>query len=210
MAEVPVPVGLLPNLYVGVGACTVGASPATGSMINLGMIGVDISGKILFRYNVNLQELPKAKFRIANDSKWRAQHLAETRKAITQEPLENPEEALTDLDHRLAELRKKYYPTFVTWEGARLWQWLNYYFDRFLGRNPLEGRMTCLESYNWGASGEMEQPCIARGVAIPPELNGLPEHGGLVWAYRHAMTFARLLMEQSLLTESRRLTEIKK
>lgn len=170
-----------------------GPSPATGSMVNFGMIGLQVKDdNIVFRYEVNLTELHRAKHTLKNSPFWRDPKQAEALRYITREPLEDPHDVFPALVPRLVELKKKYRVEPVAWRAAYDWQWINFYFDQFAGSNPLGYSCACVESYNWGVSREDTSPDLSMEVKIPAELVGVVPHSGLLNAYKQGVAFTRL------------------
>lgn len=182
----------LDKLFLSFDIEAVGPSPATGSMVNFGLVGLKKDESVAFRYTVNLQELPKTKHTLANDPFWNDPKRAEAKRYITQEPLEEPATVFPNLAKRLRELKEKYDLEIVAWPAAYDWQWINYYFDRFAGGNPLGYTCTCIDSYNWGVSRKPNMPDMEMRIPVPASFAGIPEHSGLLDAYRQGVVFIRL------------------
>lgn len=170
----------------------VGPSPATGSMVNLGIVGITIDETVVFQADINLQELSGAKHTLENDAFWNDPKRAEAKAYITRGLLKDPAMAFPELNQSLIRLKEKYHVELVAWPAAYDWQWVNYYFDRFVGSNPLGYTATCIDSYNWGASGQAAMPDMNMMIPVPLEFAAVPIHCGIIDAYRQGVVFVRL------------------
>lgn len=129
-----------------------GPAPGLNSMLSMGFVGINEAGQFVFQFEANLKPLPDAN----PDSKtlqwWAHPDQAAAVDYIAQNQ-RDPKEAFQLLVQHIDKLKAEYQVRCVAWPIAYDWQWINYYFHRFIGSNPLGHSATDIGSYAWGLLG---------------------------------------------------------
>jgi hypothetical protein len=116
------------------------------SMLSIGLAGFDTTGQIVFEYEANLQPIPNG-LEDPETIKWWAQDKnKEAWKHIHQDQ-RDPTDVFTELKTQIIDLQSKYKVRTVGWPINYDWQWLNYYFHRYIGSNPLGHSALCIRTY---------------------------------------------------------------
>jgi hypothetical protein len=125
-----------------------GPAPGLNSMLAMGWAGFDETGQLVFEYEAHLTPLPEA---VPNDKTMSWWKLPENQTAwdYVQTDQRDPGEVCRECASHLERLAATYTLEPVAWPAAFDWQYINYYFNRFLGRNPLGYSAMCIEAYIW-------------------------------------------------------------
>jgi len=100
-------------------------SPAIGSMVSFGVVMVSDQTKTFYGKTKPITESfnPEA---LAISGFTREEH----------EGFDEPNEVMISFDKWLSEVNINGRPVFISDNPAFDWQWINYYFHKYLGRNP--------------------------------------------------------------------------
>lgn len=131
-----------------------GPCPGLNSMLSLGMAGFTTDATIVFEFESNLLPLPDAKSDPATMKWWHNPARADAWKYVNQNQKE-PLVVFRDLKHKLKNLFRNYRIFPMAKPANYDWQWINYYFHRFLGENPLGFSARCISTYAWAISGKL-------------------------------------------------------
>lgn len=131
-----------------------GPAPGLHSMISLGVAGITLEGKIVFKWEKNLKPLEGAT-QDENTMKWWAKE--ENREAweYCNKNQEDPATAMKDLNEKILELMQKWDLITCAAPAGYDYQFPNWYFVKFVGENPLGHKAHCMNSYLWAMKGEI-------------------------------------------------------
>lgn len=138
----------LPLLFLSYDVEADGPCPGLSSLLSLGIAGFNESGEVVFEYEANLMPLADAK---ANEETMRWWMRPEQHEAweYVQKNRRPPNVVFQELKKHIDELKKKYRIGTVAWPANYDWQWINYYFHRFVGENPIGFSSRCIATYAW-------------------------------------------------------------
>lgn len=130
-----------------------GPAPGLNSMLSFGFVGIDEEGQIVFEYEANLEPLSDAKPNASTMEWWSKPEQAMAWEYVNTSK-RDPRVAFMEMASHIETLKLKGYQIrCVAWPIAYDWQWINYYFHRFIGRNPLGYSASDIGSYAWGHLG---------------------------------------------------------
>lgn len=150
-----------PTLYVIVDIEADGPVPPLNSMLSVGMVGMVLDDSAqtfteVFEYSANLKELDEASPDEGTQAWWSKPEQAKAWKATRMDP-RDPEGVFRELNGKIESLKETHRLIFLSWPSNYDWQWINYYFHRFVGRNPFGHSARCIASYLWGMSGQLNK-----------------------------------------------------
>lgn len=140
-----------PLLFLSFDVETDGPAPGLHSMLSMGWAGFTQTGEIVFEYEANLIPLPDA--HPSDDTmKWWAKEENQNAWEYIHQNQREPEDVFTEFAAQISELNKIYNLKPIAWPVSYDWQYINYYFHRFIGSNPLGFSVMCIKTYLWAMS----------------------------------------------------------
>lgn len=185
-----------------------GKAPGLGSMLNIGFVGLTVEAQpqVVLQFEANLKELPDAPQKLADHTWWQQPEQAEALAYITKNP-QDPEETMKCLADALKEFLHvfgKDNVIVVAWPAAYDWAWLNYYFERFNGSNPLGYSCRDVGSYYWGKQKQLQPSSpnlvkfkLEHANLLSEEFKSLPQHSGLIDACWQGLAFVKELYDHT-------------
>jgi hypothetical protein len=122
-----------------------GPVPELFSMRSFGFAGFTPDGTLIFEFERNLRRLNNAGER-KETVEWFQTEAKEAWEYLNMNQVE-PEEAIKDLSTEIEKLQEKYVLVPLAWPIMFDWQFINYYFYKFIGYNPLGYNGICSGSY---------------------------------------------------------------
>lgn len=126
-----------------------GPVPGINSLMSIGIAIIDANKKIRYAYEINLKPLESAqqdenKVIILSKNKDRYDYLTKDQ--------QDPQEIFSIFKIIIDYLNKKYIIIPIAWSASSDWQFLNYYFCKFTGSNPVGNYCKCISSYLWSVT----------------------------------------------------------
>lgn len=125
-----------------------GQAPGLNSMMSFGMVIITYNKKIIWEFERVLKPLSDAKTHEDTMIWWKKEENKKAFEYSTSNQVE-PEKAFKQLYDEIVKLQEKYTIYAVAAPAAYDWQWINYYFWRFIGKNPLGHSCSDVNSYYW-------------------------------------------------------------
>lgn len=129
-----------------------GPAPGLNSMLSMGWAGFTENGNLVFTYEANLTELPDAHPN-TDTMKWWSLPENQVAWNYVHQNQRNPRDIFGEFARIVERLQTDYKLVPVAWPASYDWQYINYYFHRFAGYNPLGFSSMCIKSYLWAMSG---------------------------------------------------------
>jgi DNA polymerase III epsilon subunit-like protein len=179
------PVAIMKEFYVSVDIEAAGPVPAIYSMLSLGAAAVD---DLSINFYAELKPINRKS--IPDAMKVVGRTLADF--ANTGRDPKETMSAFTDWLHTIAGNRKL---VFVGFNAAFDWAFVNYYFQRYLHKNPFGYGAIDIKSYYMGLSGSTWED--TRSSRIPSELKGKTRHthNALNDAIEQAEIFSKMMRQ---------------
>lgn len=178
-----------PLLFLSIDIEADGPAPGLASMLNFGIVGIATSGEVVFEYEANLEPMPNTRYNLKSSEFWNRPENLEALVYICDKP-RNPSVVMEELSVKIVELQAKYQIEPISKPIAYDWQWINWYFVNYLGVNPLGFAGRDIGSYYWATKSSTYPARInVDDIELPPRYKKLPQHSGLVDAYRAGIFF---------------------
>lgn len=142
-----------------------GPAPGLNSMLAMGWAGFTETGQLVFEYEAHLKPLPDATPNEKTMSWWKLPENAMAWEYV-QTNQRDPSEVCRDFAAHLEKLTQSYTLEPVAWPAAFDWQYINYYFHRFLGCNPLGYSAMCIEAYIWALTKKASSNDVHRADLV--------------------------------------------
>jgi len=126
-----------------------GECPGINSLLSVGFAGFTKTGEIVFEYEANIKPLPDCTQNANTMAWWNKPEQQEAYKYVCSNQ-QDAKNVFTELNDKLLKLKDQYNIFPVAWPANYDWQWIHYYFHRFVGSNPLGFSARCIASYAWG------------------------------------------------------------
>ena len=135
-----------------------GPCPGLNNMYSIGIACFTVDGKMVYEFEANLYELEGCKSNPDTVKWWKTQPEAlEYARSNVQDPVV----VFNTLNKDILRLKETYKIKPVGWPINYDWQWINYYFHRFIKSNPLGYCAYDMDSYAWGALKSLKNPKAA-------------------------------------------------
>lgn len=140
------------QLYLSIDVEADGPCAGINSMLSLGIAGFTVDKGIVFEWEKNMFPLSGCTADKETMKWWSKKENDVAFKYVLSNRV-SAQNAFVELFSKIRELKKTYEITVVGWPINYDWQWINYYFHRFVKQNPLGFSARCIASYGWGKTG---------------------------------------------------------
>lgn len=140
-----------------------GKFPGISSMLSFATAAFDIDKNLVGTFEANLDLLPDAKPHPDTMAFWHETPQNQAAYQATRVNTQNPETVMHLYEEWLKELPGT--PIFVGYPAPYDFKWIDYYFIKFLDRNPFSfSRCIDVKSYAWAQLGKTFQSCSKRSM----------------------------------------------
>jgi len=142
-----------PLLYLSFDIEADGPSPAINSMLSLAFSGFvlennNTSYRKIYEWHSNLKPMDNCQSHPDTMTWWNKPENKEAFEFVQQNQ-RDPLEAFKELHEQITQLQITYKIIPGAWPAAYDWQWVNYYFHKLLGVNPLGFSARCISTLGW-------------------------------------------------------------
>lgn len=140
-----------PLLFLSIDVEADGPAPGLNNLLSIGLAGFNVEKNIVWTFEANLKDIPEGKQNEDTMNWWKQPENQEAWDYV-QTNREEPGDVFLRLSSELEQIKKIYKIIVVGWPINYDWMWLNYYFHRYMGENPLGFSARCIGTYAWALS----------------------------------------------------------